>query len=210
MTTRQQDSLWHLLGGGRTALDTMLPAIGFLVGYFAFAQSIAAGVVTAGGLGVVLAGWRLRQGARPQAVVLSLLAVGVAALVVLHTGRAADFFLVRILSNAVSAVAWLASIVVRWPLLGVVVNAVLGQPRRWRRDPVLLRAYRRASWVWVGQYVVRLAVLLPLWAAGQVAATGLSQTLLSWPLVALTLVVSGAVLRRSMPSDHPGLRHPRI
>jgi hypothetical protein len=44
--------------------------------------------------------------------------------------------------------------VVRWPLLGLVVAFVLGQRARWRRDPALLRAYMRASWVWVGQYLV--------------------------------------------------------
>jgi hypothetical protein len=42
------------------------------------------------------------------------------------------------------------SIAVRWPLLGLVVGTALGQRTRWRRDPDLLRGYRRASWVWVG------------------------------------------------------------
>src|SRR5437762_2171692 len=95
-----------------------------------------------------------------------------------------------------------------WLLSGVVVGAVLRQRTRWRRDPALLRAYGRGSWVWVGQYVLRIAVLFPLWYAGQVTALGVAQAALSWPLVAACLAVSWWVIRRSLPPDHPGLRHP--
>jgi hypothetical protein len=105
-------------------------------------------------------------------------------------------------------VAWAASIVLRWPLLGVVVGTVLGQRTRWRADPALLRAYGRASWVWVGQYLLRLAVFVPLWAAGWVAALGAARVALSWPLVASCIGVSWWVLRRALPPGHPGLRHP--
>jgi hypothetical protein len=99
-------------------------------------------------------------------VVFGLLGVALAATIALVTGNAADFFLVRIVSNALSALAWAVSIVVRWPLLGVVVGTLLGQRTRWRRDPHLLRGYQRASWVWAAQYVVRLAVFLPLYSRG--------------------------------------------
>jgi hypothetical protein len=36
----------------------------------------------------------------------------------------------------------------------------------------------------------------------------LARVLLSWPLVAVCLAASWWVLRRSLPPDHPGLRHP--
>src|SRR4030095_13109777 len=56
--------------------------------------------------------------------------VAVAVLVVLRTGRAVDFFLIQIVTNAASALAWMVSIAIRWPLLGVVVGVLLGP-----RDP---------------------------------------------------------------------------
>jgi hypothetical protein len=90
-----------------------------------------------------------------------------------------------------------------------VVGAVLGQRTRWRRDPDLLRAYARGSWVWVAQYALRVAVFLPLYAAGQVVALGAARVALTWPLVAACLAVSWWVIRRSLPAGHPGLRHPR-
>ncbi|WP_250005704.1 DUF3159 domain-containing protein [Actinoplanes sp. M2I2] len=204
----QPESLSQLLNGRRAAIDATLPAAGFVVGWLAAGQSIwaGAGVAVVAAIGVSI--WRLRRREKPRAVLIGLLGVCVAALIALRTGRAEDFFLLQLLSNAASALAWAVSIVIRWPLLGLVVGGVLGQRTRWRRDPALLRSYGRASWVWVLQYVVRLAVFLPLYAAGQVVALGVARVALTWPLVAACLAVSWWVIRRTLPPGHPGLRHP--
>ena len=203
------ESLADLLGGRRAALDATVPAAAFVTGWLAGGRSIAVGAGVAVLGAVVVSGWRLRRGDRPRAVLIGLLGVCVAALIALRTGRPEDYFLPQLLSNAASALAWAVSIVVRWPLLGVVVGAVLRQGGRWRRDPALLRAYARGSWVWVLQYVVRVAVFLPLYAAGQMVALGVARVALTWPLVAACLTVSWWVIRRSLPPEHPGLRHPR-
>ncbi|MEU8045773.1 DUF3159 domain-containing protein [Micromonospora echinofusca] len=204
------ETLADLLGGRRGAVDASLPPVAFALGWLLGGHSLWGGVGAAVLTGAALAGWRLHRGGRPRSVLIGLLAVCVAALVALRTGRAEDFFLVQLLSNAASTLAWVVSIVVRWPLLGVVVGAVLGQKTRWRRDPALLRAYRRGSWVWAVSYVVRVAVFLPLWLGGQVLALTVARVALSWPLVAAVLAVSWVVVRRSLPAGHPGLRHPAV
>jgi hypothetical protein len=210
----RDESLAALLGGRRGAVDASLPAVGFaagwlLAGWLAPAWSAVA-VGCAGALAVALAVafTRTRTGAEPRAVLIGLAGVAVAALVALRTGRAVDFFLVQVVSNAASALAWASSIVIRWPLLGLVVGAVLRQRTRWRKDPALLRAYTRASWVWVGQYLVRLAVFVPLYLSDQVVALAAARVALSWPLIAACLAISWWVLRRALPPGHPGLRHP--
>nr|WP_263250621.1 DUF3159 domain-containing protein [Saccharopolyspora rosea] len=205
---RKGDSLAELLGGRGEALDASLPLVAFGLGWYLGGQSIPVGSAAAVAVGAVVAAWRWWRGARPLAVLVSLFAVLAGALIALRTGNAADFFLVRLVSNAVSGLAWMVSIAVRWPLLGLVVGTVLGQGRRWRRDPELLRAYSRASWVWVGQYAVRLVVFVPLWLTDAVLALGVAQGVLTWPLVAVCVAVSGWVLRRSLPAEHPGLLHP--
>lgn len=206
----QPETLAELLNGRRAAVDASLPAVGFVAGWLAFGDSIAAGAITAVVVAIALSVWRLRKGDKPRAVLIGLFVVCVAALIALYTGRAEDFFLLQLLSNGASALAWIISIVVRWPLLGTVVGTVLGQRTRWRRDPALLRAYSRGSWVWVSQYVLRVAVFLPLYQAGQLAALGTARVLLSGPLVAACLAVSWWVIRRNLPADHPGLRHPVV
>ncbi|MCP2260628.1 Protein of unknown function (DUF3159) [Streptoalloteichus tenebrarius] len=202
------ESLAQLLGGRGAAVDATLPPVAFVAGWLLADESVPVGAAAALAAGAVVAVWRLTRGDRPRAVVLGMLGVAVAAMIALRTGRAVDFFLVQMASNAASALAWAVSIVIRWPLLGVVVGTALRQRTRWRRDPALLRAYSLASWVWVGQYVLRLAVFVPLWWAGAAVALSVARVALTWPLVAACLAVSWWVLRRVLPEGHPGLRQP--
>lgn len=202
------ESLATLLGGRRGAVDATVPPLAFGAAWWLADGSVLIGVAVAVAVSAALAAWRLGRGHKPRSVLIGLAGVCVAGTVALYTGRAEDFFVLRILSNGGSLLAWAISIVVRWPLLGVVVGVVLGQKTRWRRDPVLLRAYGRASWVWVAQYAVRLIVFIPLWWFGFPGALAVAQAVLTWPLVALCLAVSWWVLRRELPADHPGLRHP--
>ncbi|HEY8471653.1 MAG TPA: DUF3159 domain-containing protein [Natronosporangium sp.] len=202
------ESLAKLLGGRRGAIDATVPPVAFVIGWLAAGESVTIGAIAAIAAAALIAGWRLARGTKPRAALVGLLMVGVAALIVLRTGRAVDFFLVQLVTNLASALAWLVSITIRWPLLGVVVGAVLGQKTRWRRDPALLRAYSRGSWVWVLQYAIRVAVFTPLWMADQVVALATARVVLTWPLVAACLAVSWWVVRAALPPDHPGLRHP--
>jgi Protein of unknown function (DUF3159) len=208
-------SLAEILGGRGGALDASAAPVAFVAG-FGIAQAAGSpsallwGGGAALGAGLVVGAIRLARGKRPAAVLAGLLGVAVAVLVALYTGRAVDFFLLQIAANAASALAWAVSIVIRWPLLGLVVGTALGQRTRWRRDPDLLRAYRLASWIWVGQYVARLGVFIPLYLAGAVYALGVARLVLTWPLVLLCLAASWAVLRRALPPGHPGLLHPRV
>jgi hypothetical protein len=205
-TTPARESLAQILGGRRGAIDASIPPAAFVVGWLASGRSIAWGAGVAIVVAVLLGGYRVVRGGKARAVVVSLAAVVIAALIALHTGRAEDFFLLQLLSNAASALLFAASIVVRWPLLGVIVGLLVGQKTRWRRDPALLRAYSWASWVWVLQYLLRVVVYGLLWWAGQVVVLGVARTVLSWPLVAATVAVSGWVLYKSLPPEHPGLR----
>ncbi len=195
-----------MLGGARAALDATAPAVAFVMGWLVSGHSLGWGAGAALVTGVAVAALRWHRGGPPLAALLGLLGVSVAALIALYTGRAADFFLAQLLSNVVSALVWALSVLLRWPLLGVIVGGALGQGSAWRGDPALLRAYGLASWVWVAQYLIRIAMFTPLWAVDAVVALGVARVVLSWPLVAASVAVSGAVLIRVLPADHPGLR----
>src|SRR5262245_1076425 len=121
----QPESLAELLNGRRAAFDATLPTVGFVAGWLISGRSIGAGAITAIVCGLAVCGWRLRQGDKPRAVLIGLLGVCVAALIALYTGNAADFFLIQVFTNAASALLFAISVVLRWPLLGVIVGAVL-------------------------------------------------------------------------------------
>jgi hypothetical protein len=211
---RRDDPILEALAGtGRGMADAALPTVAFVVVWL-LAQVLTwpepiligglAAVVVAAATAVV----RWRGGERPRAASVGLLIAVAATLIALYTGRAEDFFLPRIIANGGSLAAWLVSIAVRWPLLGLVVSAALGRPRAWRDDPDLVRGYCRASWLWAAQYLVRIAVLLPLWFADQVVALGIAQVVLTWPLVLVCALGSWPLVRSALPPGHPGPRHP--
>jgi hypothetical protein len=207
------DPLRAILGSWGRAVDATVPSVAFVVVWLAGAPLGVAQPILAGGVAAVLVSaavalWRMRHGERPRAVAVGLFVAVVAAVIALYTGDARDFFLPRIAANAGSLVAWLLSIAVRWPLLGLVVGAATGKPTAWHADPDLVRAYSRASWAWAGQYVVRLLVFLPLWGADQVVALGIAQVVLTWPLVVVCVLVSWPLMRSALPAGHPGIRHP--
>jgi hypothetical protein len=212
---RRTNPFAELLGGRGQALDASLPSVAFVAVWLAAdglgaAQPVLAGGVAAVVVAAAVALWRHRRGERPRAVAVGmLLAVG-AALLALYTGRAEDFFLPRIVANAGSLAAWLVSIAVRWPLLGLVVGALSGHPTRWRGDPDLVRGYCRASWVWVAQYAVRVVVFTGLWLADQVVALGIAQVVLTWPLVVACVAASWPLVRSALPPGHPGPLRPVV
>lgn len=213
---RRDDPLREILASsGRGLLDAAAPSVAFVVVWLAgsalgWPEPILLGGLASVLLVLVLAVVRWRGGERPRAAAVGLLLAVGATLIALYTGRAEDFFLPRIVANAGSLAAWLVSIAIRWPLLGLVVGTALGKPKAWRQDPDLVRGYCRASWLWAAQYAVRLVVFLSLWATDQVVALGIAQVVLTWPLVALCVLGSWPLVRSALPPGHPGPRHPVV
>jgi hypothetical protein len=203
-------SLVELLGGRSGAVDASLPAVGFAAGWLIGDGRLLWAVGGAVAVAVGVSAWRLLRRRRPRAAVLGLTGVLVAALIAARTGRAQDFFLLQLVGNVASALAWTLSISLRRPFLGLIAAALLRQGKAWRRDPVLLAGYQRASWWWVSSYVLRTVVFGALWASGAVLALSIARVALSWPLVAAVIALSWATLRWHLAAHgHPGLRHPR-
>ena len=94
-------------------------------------------------------------------------------------------------------------------LIGVVLGPLVGTKMRWRKDPDLMRAYKRASWPWAVLNLIRTALLIlfidgnNLWA---LAASGA----FFYGLTVVTIVISWRLIKGALPDDHGGIRHPRI
>src|SRR5699024_3465075 len=95
-TPGDPDSFLTLLGGRRSAVDAILPTVGFVLAWWLSDGGIGWGVAAAVATGVVVGVLRLRRGSKVTAVLAGVLGVVAAGLVALYTGRAADFFLLQI------------------------------------------------------------------------------------------------------------------
>ena len=205
----REESLARLLGGGRAAIEGSVPPVAFLAAWLATAGDLTASVVWSLAASAAVLALSLAQRRKPRAVLVGMLATAVAAMVAYYTGEARNFFLIQLLSNAASALAWVISIVVRWPFLGIILGGVIGTRTRWRSDPVLLRAYSRASWIWVLQYVIRVVVFSVLWWLDETTWLAIMRAALTYPLILACIAASGWVLFASIPASHPGIRKPR-
>jgi hypothetical protein len=178
-------------------IDSGLPTVVFVTVYALNGRQLSSALVAALATGAVLAVLRLVRRDSVQNVVAGFVAVGVAAWFANRTGQAADFFVPGLLINGAYALAYLVSIVVRWPLLGVLVGLATGEGMGWRQVPYLLRAYTVASWFWVAMFTLRLAVQLPLYLTDSVVALGVARVAMGWPLFLLCLWLSWLVIKKA-------------
>jgi hypothetical protein len=178
-------------------LDSGLPTVVFVTVYALNGRVLGPAIVAALATGAVMAVVRLARREQLQNVAAGFVAVGVAAWFANTTGQAEDFFLPGILINIAYGLAYLVSIVLRWPLLGVLVALATGEGMGWRQVPYLLRAYTLASWFWVALFGLRLAVQLPLYLSGEVVGLGIARVVMGWPLFLLCLWLSWLVIKRA-------------
>ena len=188
-------SISEAVGGPLGIVESALPAAAYVIAFSIARLDATTCAVIAVAIGVLLAIGRLARRQTLQFAVSGLFGVALAAFIVSRTGRAEDFFLPGLLANAAYATAYLISIVVRYPLLGILLGYISGQGMKWREDPAQLRAFTRASWIWVGLFLGRLAVQLPLYLAGAVVALGVARTAMGLPLFALGIWLSYLLLR---------------
>ena len=202
-----------LLGGVRGALESVLPPLVFITVYFALgANSTSAltwAIVASIALALFFTVWRIVEGKHPARAVGSMLLVVVSAYIASRTGSAADFFWPRVLLNAASALAFVVANLIGWPLIGVVLGPLVGTKMTWRKDPDLMRAYTRASWPWAVLNAVRTVLLLLFIEGDNLWALAVSGAFF-YGLTIVTIAISWWLIRRTLPADHLGLRHPRI
>lgn len=196
--------LIEALGGRRGVADSGLPALAFVTVYSLNGQELTTAAWTAVGVAAVLTAVRLWRRETLQFAFSGLIGVAIAAFIATRSGRAEDFFLPGILLNAAYATAYLVSIAIRWPLLGVLLGPITGEGMKWRSDPYKVALYSRASWIWVGVFALRLSVQLPLYLAGAVVALGIARTALGLPIFALAAWLSYLILRQSEPEGERG------
>jgi hypothetical protein len=183
--------------------ESALPAVAFVVAYTISGSDVtlsaAVAVVIAVGFGVARVVRR-----QPLMNVLSgIFGVVFAAFVASKSGKAENFFLPGLLFNAGYASAFLISIFVGWPLVGVIVGTIDGEGNAWRGDPVRTRVFVWATWIWVVLFALRLLVQLPLYLAGDVVALGVARTAMGLPLFALGLWFTYRLVRRPAADTPP-------
>lgn len=183
------------IGGPLGMAETALPGVAFAFTYTISGQSTNTSAAVAVGLALALAIARIVRRDTPRHALAGLFGVGLAAFIAVKSGKAETFFLPGLLRNAAVGSAMLISILVRWPLIGVIVTKFHGEDNSWREDPVRVRAFRRATLLWAALSSARLVVQLPLYLAGEVVALYIARTAMGLPLFVLCLWLTWLLVR---------------
>ena len=206
--TAEQFSAADAVGGVRGVVESVAPGLLFVVVYIAAGQQLAPALIAASAAAVVAVVVRLAQRTPITQALSGLLGVGIGVVWAWRSGDASDYFAYGLWVNAAYLVGTLVSILVGWPLVGLVMGLFRpegplsstgswGAAVAWRSDPALRRRYALATWPWVAMFALRLVVQVPLYLADEVAWLGTAKLAMGLPLTALTLWLSWSLVRGS-------------
>lgn len=191
-------SLLAGMGGWLGVIETVLPSVLFGTS-FAITGEALISVTLAGGTSAAFIIYRLITRKSASSALIGALAVGFAAWLALREGgQAVDYFIPGFITNAVYGSVLLLSILVRWPLIGVLVEVLRGHDMSWRKNRKILTIYSAITAFWVGFFSLRLAVQLPLYFAGNTELLATARVAMGPPLYALVIVTTWLMLRATV------------
>jgi hypothetical protein len=181
MNHEDRDRIVNALGGKKGLFDSGIPALVFLI-IFNIRDNVRDAAFVALALSALITVIRLIKREKLQNAISGVVGVLICYLLVRSTGRAEDFYLPGLFINAGYGALYLLTNLAGWPIIGVVLGPLLGEDFHWRKVPERKRVYLLAGWLWVGLFLSRLAVQLPLYLAGNVNALGLARLIMGYPL----------------------------
>jgi hypothetical protein len=195
--------LGEQLGGWRGGLEAALPTAAFAP-VFVVTEDLWLSLGVGIGVAVALLGLRLAQRSETKHIRTGLIGIAIGAVLAATTGQGEDVFLPNIVFNLIWSAAIGLSVLVRWPLIGLVIGGVLEDPEAMKRDAGIMRLSDRLTLLLVAMGVIRAAVQVPLYLAGEVAWLGVSRVVLGWPLSAAMFAIAVAILAKGRtPLESP-------
>lgn len=205
--TGDEFSLVEATGGVRGLVESVAPGLLFVVVYLV-TRELTPALVAASAITVLAVIARLAQRTPVTQALSGAIGVAIGVFWAARSGQAEDYFVVGLWTNAAYLAACFVSVVVGWPLVGLVVGLLRGEGVSWRQDRVLKRRYALATWLWVALFGVRLAVQLPLYLGAQVGWLGTARLAMGVPLWALTLWLTWLLVRTPAVAQDPA--HPHL
>ncbi|MEJ3655236.1 DUF3159 domain-containing protein [Actinomycetes bacterium KLBMP 9759] len=196
---REFPTLMEQMGGVTGIVASTIPVVVFVVANVLFGLQVA--LIAAIAAGVLIAVYRIVRKQALQPAVSGLLGVGVAAFIAYRTGEARGFYLPGLLFSASLGLAFLVSLIVRWPLAGVIWHGINGDGQSWRQEPRLLRAYMWATALWTLVFVARVVVQGLLYNADEETWLGIARLAMGYPLVGVALLGTILAVRRARAGE---------
>lgn len=180
-------SLLTSLGGWTGIIESAVPPTAFLVIYSVWQNTVWAVSVSAALAVISIVKQLVQRKPISQAIAGAALTALSAWLALKAPGGAKDYYIPGFITNIAYGSVLLLSIVLRWPIIGLIIGFFKGWGVSWRKNRALLTRFDLITGMWVGLFGLRLAIELPLFFANNVAALGLAKLILGTPTYALCI-----------------------
>ncbi|WP_082393155.1 DUF3159 domain-containing protein [Nocardia arizonensis] len=190
-----EQTLLEQLGGLSGLIYSTLPVVVF-VPVNALA-GLTAALWSALGVAAAILVWRVWRRGAIQPAISGFLGVGICAFIAYRMGEAKGFFLFGIYTSLIYAGLFLLSILVRWPLVGVIWGYLNGHGTGWRADRSQARLYDLATSTWVAVFGARYLVQSSLYDTDHTGWLAFARIAMGWPLTAVALAVTVWAVRRA-------------
>ncbi len=186
--SQQQQSVLEQLGGISGLVYSTLPILVFVPANSIWNLKVAIWVAL--GVAAAVLVWRLVRHEPIQPAISGFLGVGVCAFIAHRTGDAKGYFLFGIFTSLAYGAVFLVSIVVRWPLVGVIWGFLNGHGNSWRSNRSAVRGYDLATAAWAVVFGARYLVQSHLYDTDQTGALAVARIAMGWPLAGLALLAT--------------------
>ncbi|WP_091293157.1 DUF3159 domain-containing protein [Amycolatopsis xylanica] len=183
------------MGGVSGLIYSSVPVVVFVLANAFF--GLMPGIWCAVGSAVAITVLRIVRKEPLQPAISGFFGVAIAAFIAYRTGSAKGFFLFGIWASLVYCGIFVFSIVIRWPLAGVVWNLLNGTGHAWRKDKPSRFGYDIATLAMAAVFAARFVVQRWLYNEDYTGWLAFAKLAMGYPLYILGLLVVVWAVRRS-------------
>lgn len=189
-------SLLSSMGGTLGIAESVSPGFVFLA-IWSFSKNAPMSAIAASAVALAFIIARLISKKAVTQALVGAAGVAITAFMVLRDGgAAADYFIPGFITNVAYGTVLFLSILIRWPLIGLLIGTLTGHVSAWRKDSAKLRLFTLATAMWTAMFALRLVVQLPLFFTNQIEALGVARLVMGLPLYAMTIWLTWLMVRR--------------
>lgn len=188
-------SLLATVGGRLGLIESLLPSTLFMITWVIWRNpqvSIGLAILPVLFFGV----YRLAKRGSLMQVLFGGAVAGLSAWMALSSGSTREYFIPGFITNLAYLIPLLISVLVRWPVVGLLLGFLIGEGTSWRKKPREMKLFTAATLVLTSVFAIRLAVEVPLYLANEIAALAVTKIVLGYPLYAIALWTAWLLVRR--------------
>lgn len=194
-----EETLLERMGGWQSLVYSTLPVLIF-VPINAW-KGLQPAIWVALAVALVVFCVRLFRKEKLTPAVSGFFTVALCAFIAYRMGNAKGYFVWGIWVSAAYAILSIISMIARWPIVGVLWNALNGLGQAWRADKNRRRWYDLATLAWALVFAARFVVQQWLYAEDAATALGVTRIVMGWPLTILAVVVSVWAIRKTTVAE---------